>query len=115
MNEHQEQVALLKWLKVFHPKAYSLTYATPNAGKRTPRQGAYLKAEGLRAGVPDLCIAYPCGEYHGLYIEYKTLKGKASLVQVEWLDNLSEAGYCAVLCKGLDAAIETITAYLDQS
>lgn len=110
--EHKEQVALFQWLKLKHPSQYAVTYATPNAGKRTPRQGAYMKAEGLKAGVPDICMAVASGGYHGLYIEYKTAKGKPSESQLEWMGNLTANGYQAKICYGLDDAMKTISDYI---
>jgi|ETNvirenome_6_30_1030629.scaffolds.fasta_scaffold00053_15 hypothetical protein len=111
-SEHEIQVSLMAWLKLKHPHAYNVTYATPNAGKRTPRQGAYLKAEGLKAGVPDICIAYPKGGYGALYIELKKEGGKPTIAQNEWLDRLSNVGNKAVLCVGFTEAANTIDEYL---
>ena len=36
--------------------------------------GGRLRAEGLKSGVPDLCLPSAHGEYHGLYIEMKRTK-----------------------------------------
>ena len=102
----------MKWLKLKYPKAYALTFAVPNAGKRTARQGAYMKAEGLKPGVPDIIMMIPKNGFHGLCMEYKTLKGKPTKAQLEWLGLLGGQGYRAVLCKGLEAAKEEIEAYL---
>jgi len=107
-EEHLIQVALLNWLKHYNSEAYGLIYANCNAGVRTPRHGKYFKDEGLKR----LTLAMPRKGFHGLYMEIKTLKGRPTKEQLEWLDKLSNQGYFAVLCKGLDAAIDTITAYL---
>ena len=111
-NEHKQQVALFKWLRLQHPKAYALTFAVPNGANTGQRQGAYMKAEGLKSGVPDIMMMVPGGGFHGLCIEYKTEKGRPSPAQLEWLDKLGGAGYMAAMCKGLDAAMETINSYL---
>jgi hypothetical protein len=110
--EHQEQVALFKWLSIKYPDQYAVTYAVPNAARRSPRQGAYMKAEGLKAGVPDICMAYPSNGYHGLYIELKTIKGRPTDSQNEWIGRLSKNGYAADICYGLDDAMRTIGEYL---
>lgn len=112
MKEHDIQVALMRWMRLQHRKAYKVTYATPNAAKRTPRQGAYMKAEGLKSGVPDICIPIPRKGFGALYIELKREGGKLTDNQAEWLDNLNEAGNMAVLCVGFDAAKDTINSYL---
>jgi hypothetical protein len=111
--EHQEQVTLFKWLALQYPDQYDSTYAIPNAGRRTPRQGAYMKAEGLKAGVPDICMAYPSNGLHGLYIEYKTTKGNPTKSQREWIARLDKNGYKAEICYGIDHAIRTIKSYLE--
>lgn len=72
MSEAQEQCKLIKWadkcvqMKI-HPEL-SMLYAVPNGGRRDKAEAAHLKRQGVRAGVPDLCLAVPKGKYHGLYI-----------------------------------------------
>lgn len=112
MKEHDIQVALMKWMSFQHKEAFEVTYATPNAAKRTPRQGAYMKAEGLKSGVPDICIAVPKKGFGALYIELKRKGGKLTPNQAEWITKLTEAGNMAVLCVGYDAAKDTIDSYL---
>ena len=113
--EHKEQTTLMRWLKLQHPAAYALTFAVPNGANTSPRQGARMKAEGLKKGVPDLMMLYPRHGFHGLCLEYKTLKGRPSKEQLEWLTALGDQGYRAVLCKGLDAAMAEINDYLKSS
>ena len=112
--EHQEQVALFKWLAIKHPEQDAVTYAVPNAARRSPRQGAYMKAEGLKAGVPDICMAYPSNGWNGLYIELKTIKGRPTESQIGWITRLESNGYAAEICYGLDHAMRTIDDYLKQ-
>jgi hypothetical protein len=111
-SEHQQQVQIMKWLALQHPKAYLHTFAVPNGGQRHIRVAAKLKAEGVKAGVPDFMIALPMGGYHGLFIEYKAEKGRPTKTQLEWLARLGKAGYRAALCKGFAAAQEEINEYL---
>lgn len=48
--------------------------------------GGRLRAEGLKSGVPDLCLPSAHGQYHGLYIEMKRTQGsKTTPEQKEWL------------------------------
>ena len=112
-EEHQIQCALMKWLSLVHPDAYALTYAHANGGHRHPAVGRALKREGVKAGVPDLFVAFPKHKFHGLYIEVKTKAGKPTKLQLEWLDRLSSQGYAAMLCFGFDACKDTISAYLE--
>ena len=54
-SEHSLQVRVLDYLKVAaKPGLY--WFAVPNAGRRSLRMGAYMKEEGLRKGVADICI-----------------------------------------------------------
>ena len=114
-TEHQEQVALFTWATVMsgrHPEL-KLLYAIPNAAKRSPAQARYMLSEGLKKGVPDICL--PCARqgYHGLYIELKRIKGGVtSPDQKEWIAALKSEGYKAIVCKGFDEAREAIEDYL---
>ena len=54
----------------------------------------------------------PRGKYHGLYIEMKAGKNKATDNQSKWLEALNNQGYVAVVCAGCAQAVEVITKYL---
>ena len=91
-----------------------LLYHVPNGGSRKKSEAGRFKAEGVKAGVPDLCLPVARGGYHGLYIELKRLKhSKTSEDQKAWIEKLNEQGYCAVVCKGWEAAAKVITEYLN--
>ena len=75
-------------------------------------EAAHFKRLGVKAGVPDLLLPYPVGDHHGLWIELKSLSGKPSPAQREWILWLREQGYCAYICRGADAAIRCIEAYI---
>ena len=90
-----------------------LLYAIPNGGKRAIKTAIALKAQGVKSGVPDMCLPVARGEYHGLYIELKRQKGgTVSEAQKSWITALAEQGYKAVVCKGAEEAIGTIKEYL---
>ena len=44
-----------------HREISALLYAVPNGGYRNAREAARFKAEGVRSGVPDLCLAVSNG------------------------------------------------------
>ena len=75
MTEHDEQVALLKFCNLNQVKypELALLYAIPNGGNRNIVTATKLKAEGVKAGVPDLCLPVPRGGYHGMYLEMKKI------------------------------------------
>lgn len=113
-KESEEQISLFEWAGYTqrrHPEL-KLLYHVPNGGLRNKTTACRLKLEGVKAGVPDLCLPVARGRYHGLYIELKARRGKATSNQTEWLDALEEQGYATAVCYGWRAASETITNYL---
>jgi hypothetical protein len=112
-TEHEEQKILVKWFSLQYPKIGNRLVAVPNGGQRNVIVASKLKAEGVRAGFPDLMLLMPRGEFMGLMIEMKRVKGGTLQVeQAEWLDWLNKQGYMAVICKGAQAAQDTIKSYL---
>ena len=92
-----------------------LMFAIPNGGSRHPIEAKHLKEQGVKAGVPDIFLPMPRGEYHGMFIEMKRLKGgRLSPEQTQWLHDLSEQGYAATVCKGWEVAAEFIKRYLEE-
>lgn len=90
-TEAQEQVTLFSWAAVQAIPELALLYHIPNGGSRHKAEAARLRAEGVRAGVPDLCLPVPRGGFHGLYIELKRLRGgRLSEQQRAWLDALGK-------------------------
>jgi hypothetical protein len=113
-TEAEEQAALFQWAKLSEGSKpqLRLLYAIPNGGSRHRLEAANLKRQGLKAGVPDICLAYPSGVYHGLYIELKVGKNKPSDKQKEWLASLRAAGYMTAVCYGFQEAKDMIEKYL---
>ena len=74
-----------------------------------------MKAEGLKAGVPDLCLPVARQGYHGLYIEMKYGRNKPTAKQKWWLEKLAEQGYKTIVCWGADEAIAVLEDYLERS
>lgn len=114
--EHAEQVALMDWCKLhtWRTPELALLFAIPNGGKRSPVTAAMLKAEGVKAGVPDLCLPVARKGFHGLYIELKAKGGTMQQSQVQWQQDLNAQGYMAVTCMGWLAARDTLESYLGE-
>ena len=113
MSEHAEQVALIQWCDL-HSNVYpniDRIFAIPNGGKRNISVARKMKAEGQKAGVPDLFLPVARGGYHGLFIEMKYRNNKPSELQRGWIDFLASMGYCTAVCWGADDAIETLQDY----
>ena len=114
-RESVEQQTLIKWARLARGKypELDMLYHITNEGKRSVVTGARLKSEGLKPGVPDLCLAVARGGAHGLYIEMKRTKGgRVSPQQARWIEKLSREGYVAVVCRGWEQARDVIERYL---
>lgn len=106
--EHAEQVDVCKWLDYQYPDL--LYYANPNGGFRHKRTAAMLKAEGVKAGVPDLF--FPSLFF---YVEMKRQKGgSVSTDQKTMMMRLEFSGYKCVVCKGFEAAKVAINARIEE-
>ena len=115
--EHEHQKNLIAWWSLAcHSFGVqeALLFAIPNGGARTAVTGARLKAEGVRAGVPDLFLAVARGDAHGLWIEMKTPTGRVQQSQSSMIRLLGEQGYRCVVCRGWGAARMAIEEYLSQ-
>lgn len=140
-TEHAEQVAVFCWSKKamwqgFERANVMLSYtqpmaeftgvmvvpdlqwmhAIPNGGGRSAKQGADLKAEGVKGGVADICLPVPRGQHHGLYIEMKKAKGVPSDVSKDQLDFARfvwERGYLWCVCFGWRQATTLLQSYLE--
>lgn len=114
-TESDEQIALFRWAAYesnAHPEL-RMMYHIPNERKCSPQQGARMKAEGRKPGVPDICLPVPKGGYHGLYIELKRTKGgRVTEEQQGWIKALDRCGYRAEVCRGWDAARQVIEEYI---
>ena len=111
-NEQRRLMEIVGYYTHRYPEL-SLLYHVPNEGKRSKITGSILKQQGLKAGVPDLCLPVARGAYHGLYVELKYGKNKLSDNQKQWLASLSCQGYFTAACWGGDQAFQTILNYLE--
>ena len=115
--EHHEQVFLFTW--AFHQRGLypelDLLFAIPNGGRRDPISGARLKDEGVKPGIPDICLPVMRGRYGALWIELKAQKPNGAAVsphQRHWLQALREHGHATAVCYGFDEARDKILSYL---
>ena len=105
-SESEEQIGFLRWfesqfagVRIFH---------IPNGGRRSISVAKKLKAEGVKAGVPDLYIP----EWH-LWIEMKRVSGgRLSPEQVEWIAYLKRIGDNVIVGKGATDASRQVLAFL---
>ena len=109
--EHKLQCLCVEWFRYWYPKG--TIFAIPNGGARNVVTAARLKAEGVLAGVPDLCVPMARGGFHGLYIELKNgKKGVVSERQRTIMDKLRDEGYKCVVCRSFDEFAQEINDYM---
>lgn len=116
-SEADEQAAVFEWalyMKGAYPEL-ELMYHTPNGGRRNKAEAANLKRQGVKPGVPDICLPVPRGEHHGLYIEMKYGENKPTTEQRQWLKELGNQGYQTAVCYNAQTAIEVILMYLKET
>jgi hypothetical protein len=114
--EEGEQKALFEWAALSEGRFPELRWMfhVPNGGLRPKVTAKRLTAQGVKAGVPDICLPVARGGFHGLWIEMKRrVGGNASTKQMTWIGYLNQAGYKAVICEGWQEAAAIITAYLE--
>lgn len=114
-SEATEQEALIQWCgyqQGQYPEL-KLIYHIPNGGSRNTLEAANLKRQGVKAGVPDLCLPVARKGFHGLYIEMKYGRNKTTENQKEWLEELGIQGYCTAVCYGMEEAQKVLLEYLE--
>ena len=113
-KEEIEQATLFRWASYaqMQNEELKLMYHIPNEGKRSAAMGARLKAEGLKAGGPDVCLPTAHGGYIGLYIEMKVKPNKPTEHQKQWLRDLRKAGHFTAVCYSWEEAKELIEEYI---
>lgn len=115
-----EQRLFIKRLRL-DPRTKDLAWCSvPNGGKRSAREAALLKAEGVQAGVPDWLLFEVLAntDTHivtsGLAIEFKSPngKGRVSESQKVWHENLRRNGWEVFVCTTAEEAWRVTMEYL---
>ena len=108
-TERQEQIKFVVWLRNL---GYRVS-ASANGGSRNYLEAINFKRMGVSPGFPDIEVPWPCGEFHGFYLEMKRQKGgRLSVEQSSWLNYLREKGYYAEVAHGFEEAKEHFLHYL---
>jgi len=98
-SESDIQSSFIIWVNLQYPLIADVTASFANGGARHPRYGNRLRREGLKRGFPDVGIFTARGKYHGMFIEFKSAKGKLSPYQRQAITDLRLQGYKCVVCK----------------
>ena len=112
-TESNEQIAAMDWLRAQHPKLAEHTLHIGNERKASYYMGYIMKRMGVLKGASDLFMAWPCGGYHGLFIEVKSKKGKPTPHQIDFIDRMNRVGYRALVCYGADEVIDAMKDYIN--
>ena len=112
-SEDTEQIVVVAWAGLNQAKYPELKWLhhVPNGGSRNKVEAIKLKQMGVKAGVSDLCLPYPKGNYCGLYIEMKYDKGRHQESQKEFLTDMEEAGHYVATCYTAQDAIQVLKEY----
>ncbi len=115
ISEDIIQAQVIAWanrqVKVYPELAW--LFHVPNGGHRDVAVAGKLKGQGVKPGVPDLCLPVPRFGKHGLWIEMKTQDGQVRKPQKAWIVFLREAGYQVEVCRSFDDARAVLLSYLD--
>lgn len=110
-KEHYIQVRLFYWLEMERPEQYLYTKAVPNGGLRSKKTAFDMKAEGQKAGSPDIDIEMARGAYFGMKLEVKTESGTLQANQKERIELLRKAGFYVVVGKGFNECKSLLEGY----
>lgn len=117
MQEHDMQVYIFDVLRALEEKFPILKtiYAIPNGAKlpytknkkgvRYSKQAKHLLDEGLRPGVPDICVPFSDGKYSALYIEMKLPSNKPTPSQEKMQKMLLDGGNKVVVSYSIREAL----------
>ena len=115
LTEHEEQCLVIAWADAHVDRwpELAMLYAIPNGGGRSKAEGGRLKAEGVKAGVPDLHLPIRRSCFSGLWIEMKRKKGGVVQPdQARWLKMLRKYEHKAIIARGAEEAIAALETYL---
>lgn len=103
-SETAECRTFVEWTKLvtFHGEPlYERVVKIPNERGKAGAMTAILTSIGMRAGFPDYDILAPAGQWHGLYLEAKKIRGGiVSTDQTQWREKLIRYGYYCEICAG---------------
>ncbi len=115
-SEKGLQMACVAWLRVAYPNIYTITSSLQGNMNNV---GLVMEANqlGYIKGCPDLFLPLPNKKYHGLFIELKNGKRGTNVSdnQKEWIKDMNELGYYAVVIRSIDDYKELINNYVNNN
>ena len=102
--EYRLQTAVAKYFD-----AIGLTWChIANERQTSGRRGNMLKAQGVKAGMPDCLIFHCTPKYLGIAIELKTEGDTPSEVQITRLNKLSKNGWGCYVCYSWEGVVKAL-------
>lgn len=116
-SENAIQAAFFKWCGVMERQypELRLIHAIPNGAHKSAVSRMVFKLTGLKAGVPDVFLPVARGGSHGLYLEFKSAKGRLSPEQRSWLAGLTEQGFRCAVVRDWEQGATIVLDYLAQT
>lgn len=99
------QKACVDYLRILEGQGRATGFAVPNGEYRDKITAARLKAQGVRAGAPDLIVVVP-GRV--LFVEIKTQVGRLSPDQRAYHKTLSSLGIETAVIRSVSDFIELV-------
>jgi len=117
MKERNLQMECVKWLRIQYPHVWVGNFSTDTryGGTQTQRamQGAIKNKMGYTKGLPDLLIIKPSGFFSGLFVEFKTDKGRQTPEQKEFEIYAISNTYAYVVVRTLDEFMMFVKNYFN--
>jgi hypothetical protein len=118
--EAEIQAAFFEWWELWatsHRIPARLCFAVPNGGHRHAAVAGKLKAQGVRAGVPDVFLMIPAGGFHALILEFKREgeKVRRGSEQEAFIDEARLRSYNVLVVHSTEQAMKIVMAYLSDA
>jgi len=108
VKEHDLQAGLIRYLKL-HARTDVHYFAIPNAAKRSWQTAAKMKAEGLSAGVADLCFMLTGGR--AAWLELKIKNEKQTDEQLAFEQICNALGHPYMVARTFDTAVAILRSW----
>lgn len=114
----KNRITLFMWAEIMKEKypELEMLFAVPFDAYKSVSSCKKFTEEGLKKGIPDVCLPISNGKFSSLWIKIKSSKHtKLTEKQKWWIKELNAKGCLAVDCVGWEAARDIILNYLNAS
>ena len=108
--EAELQKAVVNYLTILERMNVLRFHATPNGGSRNVREAVNLKRQGVRPGVPDICVMLAYGPT--LWFELKAPKGSPTAQQLDFIAWANTHGHPAWVVRSVDELDGILRGYM---